>query len=127
MEAWFIYGGIALCLFSLWAIMRHDWLRLTRPSRRVLAEIVDHRMIEDGDGRSYAARYRFHDGIVLQEVTDQVGLYTPRPPVGTVTELAYPEGHPELARPPRPLTWTAVYAALLYSLGVLAAKALGFI
>jgi hypothetical protein len=93
----------------------------------VLAEVVGHRLLDDADGRSFAARYRFHDGIAQQEVTDQVGLNAPKPPVGTLVELAYPEGHPELARPPRPLTWVAAYAGLLYGLGVLIAKALGFI
>jgi hypothetical protein len=126
-ERWLLYGGIFVCLFALWAIVRHDWLRLTRPSRRVLADVIGHCMTEDGDGRSYAARYRFHDGIAQHEVIDQVGLNSPRPPVGTVIEIAYPQGHPELARPRRPFTWLLVYAALLYGLGVLAAKVLGFI
>jgi hypothetical protein len=126
-EAWFLYGGIALCLFALWAIARHDWLRLTRPSRRVLAEVVGHHVVDDGDGRSFAARYRFHDGLGEQMVTDPVALNSPRPPIGTIVELAYPDGYPELARPPRTLTWLLIYAGLLYGMGVLAAKSLGFI
>ena len=127
MEALLLWLSIALCLFSLWALLRHDWLRMTRPRRRVLAQVVEHRMTHDGDGRSYAARYRFHDGAAQQEVTDQVRLNSRRPPVGTVIELVFPEGPPELARPARPLTWCTVYLALFYLLGVLGAKACGFI
>lgn len=127
MERWFLFGGIFLCLFALGAIIRHDWLRLTRPGRRVMAQVVGHRLIDDGDGRSFAVRYRFHDGLADREVVDQVARTTRKPDIGTVVELVYPEGRPDLAKMPRPLLWCAVYAGLLYGLGVLTAKALGFI
>ena len=127
MERWFLFGGIFLCLFALWAVVRHDWLRLTRPSRRIMAQVVGHRLHDDADGRSFAARYRFHDGLAEREVVDQVFSVARKPEIGALVELAYPEGRPDLARPPRPLTWCVVYAGLLYGLGVLTAKALGII
>jgi hypothetical protein len=126
-EHWFLWAGLGLCLFALWAIARHDWLRLTRPSRRVLAEVIGHDRIEDGDGTFYAARYRFHDGGALREVVDPVGNNSRKPEPGTILELAYPEGRPDLARPPRPVTWPLVYVGLAYGTGVLGAKLLGFI
>jgi len=126
-EPWFLFGGIFLCLFALWAVVRHDWLRLTRPSRRIMARVIGHRLHDDGDGHSLAARYRFHDGLAEREVVDQVFSVARKPEIGALVELAYPEGRPDLARPPRPLMWCAVYGGLLYGLGVLTAKALGII
>lgn len=127
MERWFLFGGIFLCLFALWAVVRHDWLRLTRPNRRIMARVVGHRLHDDADGQSFAPRYRFHDGLAEREVVDQVASASRKPEIGALVELAYPEGRPDLARPPRPLMWCTVYGGLLYGLGVLTAKALGMI
>ena len=101
--------------------------RLTRPSRRIMARVVGHRLHDDADGQSFAARYRFHDGLAEREVVDQVSSMARKLEIGTLVELAYPEGRPDLARPPRPLMWCTVYGGLLYGLGVLTAKALGMI
>lgn len=119
--------GLALALFCLWAIGRHDRVRLVRPSQRVLAEVTGHRASWDDSGHTYAAIYRFRDEQGEHEVVDAVYHAVARPPAGTRVELAYPQGRPDLARPPRPLMWLAVYAAFFYLVGVLAAKWLGWI
>ncbi len=127
MESYFLYAGIALCLFSLWAIARHDWLRLTRPSRRALGEVTGYRSnLEDGS-YSYAAIYSFADERDEHEVVDAVYSAVRQPELGAIRELAYPQGHPELARPPRLWLWGGVYLTLLGLLGVLIAKALGLL
>lgn len=126
MENWFITAGIALCLLSLWAVARHDWLRLTRPSRRVVARVTRHRISIDDSAPTYAAVFSFTDERGPHEVTDSVYSAKPRPPVGTSRELRYPAGHPELARPPRLLMWTMIYAVLLGMTGLLVARAVGW-
>ena len=127
MKQWLLGGGMALCLFSLWAIGRHDWLRLTRPTRRAIAEVTGHRTGWSDGRRTYAALYRFTAEDGVHEVTDPVFTSSPRPPVGTMRELAYPEGYPELARPPRLLMWAAVYLLLIGLLGILLARATGWL
>lgn len=127
MERWFLGAGIALCLFSLWAVARHDWQRLIRPGRRVLARVTGHRESWENAARFYAAIYSFQDENGTHEVVDAVHASNPFPPVGTQVELTYPEGRPDLARPPRPLLWALVYLLLLFLTGMLAAKALGWL
>jgi hypothetical protein len=127
METIFLFGGIALCLFGLGVLARHDWLRLTRPTRRVLGRVTGHRISRDSDGESFAAIYSFTAENGLQEVVDAVYHANRQPPVGTIRELAYPEGHPKLARPPRLWLWLTIYAGLTLGAGILAAKMLGFL
>lgn len=127
MERHFLFAGIALCLFSLWAISRHDWLRLTRPMLRVMATVSDHRESWDNSSRSYAAIYTFTAEGGSHRVEDALHSSFRKPEVGTLVELAYPAGRPDLARPPRPLLWLAAYAMLLALTGLLAAKALGWL
>jgi len=126
-ERWFLASGIALCLFSLWAIGRHDWLRLVRPSRRITASVTGHRESWENSSRSYAAIYAFTDETGQHEVIDAVHKSFPLPETGARVDLTYPEGRPDLARPPRPLMWTLVYLLLLSLPGLLAAKWLGWI
>jgi hypothetical protein len=126
-EAWFIYGGMALCLFALWAIGRHDLVRLRAISRSVDAEVIGHRISRDGDGTSYAATYRFSAEGETHEVHDAVLNSSPRPSVGTRVKLNYPFGRPDLARVSRPWTWLFVYATLLFMLAILIARAAGWI
>lgn len=113
MEAWFTWGGIALCLFAIWAIARNDLVRLQRRSRRVVARVVGHRESWENSSRSYAPIYAFEAEGNHHEVVDMVHSTTPHPIMGTMCELAYPEGRPDLARPLRPLMWLAIYALLL--------------
>ncbi|MBU6267777.1 MAG: hypothetical protein KGN34_09570 [Sphingomonadales bacterium] len=127
MEMWFIGNGIALCLFALWAIGRRDWVRLTRPSRRVNGLVSGHRSKRDEGEISYAAIYRFTAEDGPHEVVDASYGTLRDPPVGTVRELVYPEGRPDLAQPPRVALWITVYALLLAMLGMLVAKALGWL
>lgn len=130
MERFILIAGIALCLFSLWALARHDWLRLTRPMRRITAEVIGHRTSRDLDDRfitRHAAIYRFCDESGEHEVVDPVYSAKAEPSVGTRRELAYPAGHPELARPPRAALWAALYLFLIVLGGLLAGKLLGFV
>ena len=127
METFAIYSGLLLCAAALAVIVRHDWLRLTRPSRRVSARVSGHRRSMDDDGTSWAATYRFSTAEGEFEVVDQVYGARQRPEEGTVVELAYPEGRPDLARPPRVLLWVAVYGVLLLMTGLLVAKAAGML
>jgi hypothetical protein len=127
MEAYFLYGGMALCLFALGAIARRDWVRITSISRQVEAEVIGHRTTSDNDGTSYGAIYRFSAEGASHEVTDEVLHGTPTPPLGTRVMLSYPFGQPELAHVPRPLVWLAVYATLLFLLGMLFARTMDWL
>jgi len=112
MERAIILAGLALCVFALWALVRHDRVRWTRPTRRVTARVCGHEARWFEDTRSYAARYRFSAEGAEHEVVDAVFTPTRSPPEGTAVELAYPAGRPDLARPRRFLMWLAVYAAI---------------
>ena len=127
MEAWFLTAGIAMCLVSLCAIGRNDWVRLGAISRQVEAEVIGHKITRDNDGTSYAAVLRFDAEGRSHEVVDQALSVRPEPPVGTRVTLTYPFGRPDLARIPRPWTWLFVYAVLLFMLGILIAKAMGWL
>ena len=127
MEAFFVWGGIALCLFSLWAIARHDWLRLTSPSRTVTARVICHRSSWNDGSKSYAAVYRFSAEGAEHETVDAVYSGAPYPPEGTSVAMTYPMGRPDLARKPRPLLWLGVYCVLLFLLGMMTAKAMGWL
>lgn len=127
MELYLLIAGQALCVFSLWAIARYDWIRLTRPSRRVRAVVTGHRSSWNEGTKSFAANYRFALGGAEHDVTDAVFGPRPKPPVGTTVDLTYPEDRPDLARPPRPLLWLAVYGTLAGLEAVLLAKMLGWI
>jgi hypothetical protein len=127
MENYFLWAGIALCLFSLWALARYDWLRLTRPSRRVMARVIGHRVGWDEGAKNYAAIYAFSDESGAHEVIDSVYSGSSRPSVGTLRELAYPAGRPDLARPPRLALWLAVYAMLMALAAILFAKWMGWL
>lgn len=126
METAILLTGLFLCLVTLWLLGRRDWVRLTRPRRRVTASVTGHRMTRD-DATSYSAIYAFTDESGRHEVTDAVYEATPRPPVGTVCELVYPAGHPELARPPRPLLWLFVYVFCAGCAVAIIARMLGYI
>src|SRR4051812_24693033 len=105
MEAFVIVIGLALIGFSLWAIARHDWLRLTRRSHRAAGGVTGRWIARDGDGNNFSVIYAFQTEAGEHTVQDAVQQHTPEPQVGTMRELRYPEGHPELARPPRALLW----------------------
>jgi hypothetical protein len=125
METWFLSAGMALCLFSLVAIARRDWVRLTTISRQVEADVIGHRKSSDSDGINYGAIYRFTAEGGEHEVTDEMLHGHPAPPLGTKVKLTYPFGRPDLAHVSRPWLCLAIYALLLWLLGLLAAKALG--
>jgi hypothetical protein len=127
MKLTFLLAGLALCLFSLWALARHDWVRLTRPPRRVLATVIGYRSSIDEGHRNFAARFHFSAEGAEHEVIDSVYGSTQSFAVGTVMELVYPEGRPDLARPPRLLLWAGVYGVFLFLTSVLGAKLLGLI
>lgn len=122
MESAFLWAEIALCLFSLGALARHDWPRLTLSTRRVMAQVTGHRTGWDEAALTFAAIYRFTDESGTHEVIDAVYSARPQPPVGTQRELSYPVGHPALARPPRPWLWLTVYLLLIGLAGLLFAR-----
>lgn len=127
MEAAFNWLAIALLGIVLAAMLWNDRLRLLRPSVRVQGEVIGHRTgMSDGD-TDYAAIYRFTEGGVQHEVID--GLYTAirRPDVGTIRALHYPQGRPDLARPPRLAFWIMVYGLIFGMAALLVAKMLGWL
>jgi hypothetical protein len=126
METAILSAGLFLCLACLWLLGRRDWLRLTRPRRRATGRVTGHRVSHD-DGTSYSAIYAFTDESGRHEVIDAVYEPTPRPPVGTMLELVYPEGRPDLARPPRPFLWLFVYAVCGGCAAAIIARMLGYI
>ena len=127
MRDFFIWAGMALCAFSLWAIARHDWLRLTTLSRQVNARVTGYRTSWDDGSKSYAAIYSFTAEGGDHEVVDQVYGPSEQPPLDTVRALTYPAGRPDLARPPRPVMWGAVYAFLVLAIGLLFSAWMGWI
>jgi hypothetical protein len=127
MECYLLLAGIALCLFSLWAIARHDWLRLTRPTERGMGKVIGHRAGWDEGQRCYSAIYEFTDPAGRHEVIDQIYAPAPRPPLGSQVDLVWPQGRPDLARPPRPLLWALCYALLAGCAALLGAKLFGLL
>jgi hypothetical protein len=127
MESIVIVIGLALVGFSLLAIARYDWMRLTRRSCRATGHVTGHRITRDGDGSHFSAIYSFQTEAGLHSVEDAVQRLTPEPPVGTTRKLTYPEGHPNLARPPRALLWLAVNSCLVGLACILVAKAAGIL
>jgi len=113
MELVVLWSSTALVVFALWAIARHDWLRLTRASVRVKAKVVGHRCNSDDGQESFSACLAFDAAGHPTEVVDQLLLSQRSPAVGTEVWLYHPKGRPDLARIPRPATWTMVYAVLL--------------
>lgn len=119
--------AIALLGFALMAMLWHDRLRLLRPSVRVQGEVIGHRTgMSDGD-TDYAAMYRFTADGAVHEVVDRYYTATKRPDVGTTRTLHYPEGRPDLARPPRMAFWIMVYALFIAMAALLFTKMLGSI
>lgn len=127
METGIVWIAIAFVALCLGLLARNDWQRLQRVGRSVTAEVIGHRSQIDDNVRSYAPVYRFEAEGQSHEVTDQVYSAREAPPLGTRVVLHYPAGRPDLARPPRPLLWLAVYAALLFLLGILLARAFGLL
>jgi hypothetical protein len=116
-----------LCVFSLWALIRHDRLRLGAPSREARAVVVGYTQGWSDGQPNYAARLRFDAEGATHDVTDQIYRSIRKPPEGTAVIVRYPEGRPDLARIPRPLMWLAVYGAILLMTGLLLARLLGWI
>lgn len=124
MELAILGSGALLAAFALVAIGQHDWHRLARRSVRVKATVVGHQSRWDEGEKCYAARLAFEaDGKAI-EVVDGTLAPAPEPAVGTEVMLRYPAGRPDLARLPRPVTWIAVYAALVATLAMLGAELL---
>lgn len=127
MKLYFLLAGQALCLFSLWVLARRDWVRLTRPSQRVEAEVTGYRSTWNEGARSYAPVYRFTSEGAEHEVVEAVHSSTQTPQLGTMVALSHPAGRPDLAQVPRPLMWLVVYALLAFMEAVLLAKMMGWI
>ena len=127
MKLYFLIAGQALCLFSLWVLARRDWVRMTRPARRVEAEVTGYRSTWNEGSRSYAPVYRFTSEGAEHEVVEAVYSGAQKPDLGTVVALSHPAGRPDLAQVPRPLMWLAVYGLLVVMEAMLLAKMLGWL
>lgn len=125
MEPFILWASVALVVFALWAIARHDWLRLTRASAKVQAKVIGYRSNSDDGQKSYSARFAFDVEGQPCEVSDQLLTTQRSPPLDTEVCLHYPKGRPDLARIPRPITWGMVYSTLLAMLTVLILKLCG--
>lgn len=104
-------------------MLRSDLPRWRSRSQTALGEVIGHRSSFHDNARSFAPIYRFAADGAEHEVTDQVYSAQPEPPVGTLVQLSYPEGRPDLARLPRPALWLFVYGVLLVGLVILIARA----
>ena len=127
MMLYFLLAGQALCLLSLWVLVRADVVRFTRPACRVEAVVTGYRSHWDDGGKSYAPVYRFTSEGAVHEVADAIHHPAARPPLGTAVTLNHPQGRPDLARVPRPLMWLVVYGALVLLEAVLLAKMMGWL
>lgn len=116
-----VIGWVALAFVGLVLILvvRSDLPRWRGSMRTVQGEVVGHRSSFDDNTRSYAAVFRFSAEGATHDVVDQVYVGTVHPPVGEKVSLSYPAGRPDLARVPRPLTWLAVYAFLIFAIWML--------
>ena len=124
----FLWVGIIFVVVVLVVVARDD-LRLLAGSRvRTMGTVFDHRRIDDGDGKSYAAMIRFpaRDGRVI-EFQDAYGTAEPHPPVGTRVGVVYVADAPGNARVPRPMTRALIYAFLLGTLTILVLKLVGWL
>ncbi|MCW1383283.1 DUF3592 domain-containing protein [Novosphingobium sp. KCTC 2891] len=126
MERSILLAGLALCLFSLWALLRHDVRRLIAPAREARAVVVGHVANWDDGERTYAARLRFQADEQVHEVTDQRLRRQPLPPEGAAVIVRFPAGRPDLARIPHPWMWAWVYAAVTMMAVMLLARLLGW-
>lgn len=108
-------------------LARRDWLRFGGEKRKVIAHVTGHRLVEYDGTSQYGAVFAFSDETGSHEVIDEMRFTSPRPPVGTAVELAYPAGRPELARISRPLIVLATYVTVVGLAGVCAALLAGTI
>lgn len=119
--------AIAFVALVLALMLRSDLPRWRSRSQTALGEVISHRSSYNDNARSFAPIYRFAAEGAMHEVIDQVYGARPVPPVGTLVQLSYPEGRPDLARVSRPVLWLFVYAVLLVGLAILIARAAGWL
>ncbi len=106
--------------------LRSDLPFLRNPVRRASAKIVRHdRRYEDG-APVYQPVFRFADEHgAFVEVRDSVYMPFPKPVIGEIIEITYPEGYPEKARIPYPVFRALLYGALGYAFVVLGMEITG--
>ncbi len=125
MDDIFTWIGLAIIGLTSAGVLWQDRERFMRPSVQVQGEVIGHHeSVSDGDD-VYAAIYRFTADGVEHESVDSFYTATKRQAVGTIRELRFPQGRPDLARPPRTAFWAMVYALLAGMAALLAAKLLG--
>ncbi|MFM5954250.1 MAG: DUF3592 domain-containing protein [Novosphingobium sp.] len=122
-----LFVAIAFVGLVLALMLRSDLPRWRSRSQTTLGEVIGHRSSYHDNARSFAAIYRFAAEGAEHEVIDQVYSARPQPPVGTLVQLSYPEGRPDLARVSRPVLWLFVYAVLLFGLAILIARTAGWL
>ncbi|KPF78012.1 DUF3592 domain-containing protein [Novosphingobium sp. AAP93] len=99
----------AFYLLLLLGLMRFDYIRLTRPSCRVEAEVVRFKTVPTDGIDHYAPVYRFSSEGAEHEVADHVDSFIQQPPVGTTVALRHPAGRPDMAYVHRPVMHAFVY------------------
>ncbi|MGE3692939.1 MAG: DUF3592 domain-containing protein [Novosphingobium sp.] len=121
---------------ALWALWQDQPL-FYRDAVKVIARVTGHRQVRrKGGGEAttrsqfFAPVYEFESEAGPQTIVDPVSSPgEPRPPIGTMIELSYPPGRPDLARPRRGCWWYVMYAflgsAFITCLALAASLALG--
>jgi len=99
MESVFLWVGLVLVAIVLLALLRDDWLFITRPLLRAEGEVVRHdKSFSDGDD-AWRAVFAFTDEEgERREALDLMLFQNPRPPIGTRITLTYPKGAADKAR-----------------------------
>uniref|UniRef100_UPI0035C08AF3 DUF3592 domain-containing protein n=1 Tax=Parasphingorhabdus cellanae TaxID=2806553 RepID=UPI0035C08AF3 len=119
--------GLALTVTGIALALRSDLPFLRNPVRRAPAKIVRHdRRYEDG-APVYQPVFRFADehGTFI-EVRDKLYMPFPKPVIGEMVEIIYPEGYPQQARIPYPVFRTLLYGLLGYAFVMLAMEITGW-
>lgn len=120
MESVFLWVGLVLVAIVLLALLRDDWLFITRPLLRAEGEVVRHdKSFSDGDD-AWRAVFAFTDEEgERREALDLMLFQNPRPPIGTRITLTYPKGAADKARVQRLLLRGLLYATMGFMAAVL--------
>ncbi|MEW4468152.1 DUF3592 domain-containing protein [Parasphingorhabdus sp. JC815] len=106
---------LALSGTGLALVLRSDLPFLRNPVRRTRAKIVRHDRRSEAGRTLYQPVFLFADESgTFFEVRDNLFMPFPKPVIGEIIEIIYPEGHPMQARIPYPVFRGLLYAALGY-------------
>lgn len=128
MESVFLWVGLVLVAIVLLALLRDDWLFITRPLLRAEGEVVRHdKSFSDGDD-AWRAVFAFtdEDG-ERREALDLMRFQNPRPPIGTRITLTYPKGAADKVRVQRLLLRGLLYATIGFMAAALVGRLMGWL